>query len=149
VRVAGVALDALDGRPIQGAVISVIPSGPAEPSRVRTDANGRFEAFVPAGLVSHRVLRVPAPYLCPPSFLGPRPVEVPPAIARFELPKITLDRGSDIRGSVLDERGRPVSGARVEASWTMFDGRVRAARSEFATSMGDGSFVLGPVAPDA
>ncbi len=147
VRVTGVALDDRDGRPIADVVVSVVPSAPAEPSRVRTDAEGRYEAFVPPGLVSHRVLKVPAPYLAPPSFLGPRPVEVPPAIARFELPPIALTRGGEIRGLVEDENGQPVAGARVEASWTLFDGRNRAPRSVAVTSKPDGSFVLGPVAP--
>ena len=149
VRVTGVATDDRDGRPIEGAVVSVVPSGPSEPSRVRTDAQGRYETFVPAGLVSYRVLKVPAPYLCPPGFVGPRPVEVPPGIARFELPTITLTRGEDLKGSVVDEEDRPVGGAKVVASWTMFDGRIRAPRSESATTKADGSFVLGPVAPDA
>ena len=149
VRVVGEAVDDRDGRPIAGAVISVVPSGPFEPSRVRTDAQGRFEAYVPSGLVSHRVLKVPAPYLCPPEFVGPRPVEVPAAIAKFELPKVALTRGADLKGSVLDGLDRPVGGARVVASWTMFDGRTRAPRSAHATSRADGSFVLGPLAPDA
>ena len=149
VRVVGEAVDDRDGRPIAGAVVSVVPSGPLEPSRVRSDAQGRFEAYVPSGLVSHRVLKVPAPYLCPPEFVGPRPVEVPAAIARFELPKVALTRGADLRGSVLDELDQPEGGARVEASWTMFDGRTRAPRSACATSEADGSFVLGPVPLDA
>ena len=148
VRVTGLALDDRDGRPVVGVVVSVVSSGPAEPSRVRTDDQGRYEAFVPPGLVGHRVLKVPAPYLGRPGFLGPRPVEAPPAIARFELPPISLTRGGELRGSVKDEEGRPVAGARVEGSWTMFDGRNRAPRSEAATSKADGSFVLGPVAPD-
>jgi hypothetical protein len=149
VKVAGLVVDEQDGRPIAGAVVSVIPSGPSEPVRVRTDDRGRYEAYVPSGLVGHRVLKVPAPYLCPPPFVGPRPVEVPPAIARFELPRVALTRGSDVRGRVVDEFNRPVEGARVEASWTMFDGRIRAPRSVLATSGADGSFVAGPVAPDA
>ena len=148
VRVGGVALDDRDGRPIAGVVVLVVPSGSAEPFRVQTDGEGRYEAFVPAGLVSYRVLKVPAPYLCPPRFVGPRPVEVPPAIARFELPKIALSRGGDLRGSVVDEKHQPLAGARVEASWTMFDGRIRAPRSESATTREDGSFVLGPVPID-
>ena len=117
-----------------GLVVRSSPRARPSPSRVWTDAQGRYEAYVPAGLVTHRVLRVPAPYLCPPDFLGPRPVEVPPAIARFELPPIALTRGVDLRGRSIDEDDRPVAGARVEASWTMFDGRVRAPRSAIGTS---------------
>jgi Carboxypeptidase regulatory-like domain len=149
VKVTGVVQDDRDGRAIAGAVVSIIPSGPSEPVRVRTDAEGLYEAFVPSGLVGHRVLKVPAPYLCPPPFVGPRPVEVPPAIARFELPRVALTRGADIKGKVVDEFEHPVGNARVEASWTMFDGRIRAPRSAMVTTRLDGSFVLGPVAPDA
>jgi Carboxypeptidase regulatory-like domain len=149
VKVTGVVLDEKDGRPIAGALVSVIPSGPSEPVRVWTDVEGRYEAYAPSGLVGHRVLRVPAPYLCPPVFVGPRPVEVPPAIARFELPKIGLTPGSDIRGTVVDLFAQPVGNARIEASWTLFDGRIRAPRSVSATTNADGSFVIGPVAPDA
>jgi hypothetical protein len=148
VRVSGVAFDDRDGRPIAGVVVSVVPSGPAEPRRVRTDAEGRYETFVPAGLVSYRVLKVPTPYLCPPHFVGPRPIEVPPAIARFELPRIALTQGGELRGSVVDENRLPMAGARVEASWTMFDGRIRAPRSESTTSREDGSFAIGPVPID-
>jgi hypothetical protein len=149
VRVTGVALSARDSRPISGVVVSVVPSGIAEPLRVRTDEQGHYEAFVPAGLVSHRVLEVPSPYLCPPSFLGPRPVEVPPAIARFELPPIRLERGEELRGKVVDAHNQAVSGARVEASWTMTEGRIRAPRSEATTSKADGSFVLLSVPADS
>ena len=149
VKVTGVVLDDKDGRAIAGALVSVIPPGPSEPVRVRTDDQGRYEAYVPSGLVGHRVLKVPAPYLCPPAFVGPRPVEVPAAIARFEMPKFAVTRGSDVRGTVVDQLEHPVANARVEASWTLFDGRIRAPRSASATSRADGSFVLGPVAPDA
>ena len=51
VRVTGFALDDRDGRPIPGVVVSLMPSGPAAPFRVRTDGEGRYEAFVPSGLV--------------------------------------------------------------------------------------------------
>jgi hypothetical protein len=149
VRVTGVALGASDGQPIAGVIVSVVPSSLAEPTRVRTDEQGRYEAFVPAGLVSHRVLEVPSPYLCPPSFLGPRPVEVPPAIARFELPLIQLARGGELRGKVVDANNQAVAGARVEASWTMTDGRIRVPRSEATTSKADGSFMLRPVVADS
>ena len=149
VRVTGLARDARDGRAVAGAWIAVVPSGPVGPIRVRTDAEGRYETFIPAGLATHRVLAVPDRYLCPPGFLGPRAVEVPPAIASFELPPIELTRGLDLRGSVVDDGGRPAPGARVEASWTLFDGRIRAPRSASATARPDGSFELGPVDPEA
>jgi protocatechuate 3,4-dioxygenase beta subunit len=149
VKVTGLVLDDKNGKPIADAEVSVIPSGPAEPVRVRTDVEGRYETYVPSGLVGHRVLKVPVPYLCPPPFVGPRPVEVPPAIVKFELPKIELTRGTDIRGKVVDSFEQPVANARVEASWMLFDGRIRAPRSVSVTTRLDGSFVLGPVDPDA
>ncbi len=149
VRVFGSARDGRDGRPVAGVVVAVLPSGPAEPLRLLTDADGRYESYVPAGTATHRVLKVPAPYLPPPDFLGPRPVDVPAAIAGLELPAIVLTRGVDVRGTVVDEDDRPAPGARVEASWTLFDGRSRVPRSATASARPDGSFDLGPVDPEA
>jgi hypothetical protein len=149
VKVAGVVLDESNGQPVAGALVSVLPTGPWEPVRTRTDELGRYETYVPSGLVGARILRAPAPYLCPPMSIGPRPVEVPPAIARFELPKLGLTKGVDITGRVVDEVGQAVAGAKVEGSWTHVEGRVRAARSAVSRSRSDGSFRLGPVTPDA
>ncbi len=149
VRVFGRVRDRGDGRPVAGARVAVVSSGPVGPIAVASDASGRFEAFVPAGQATHRVLRVPEPYLAPPEFLGPRPVVVPAAIAGFELPPIELTRGAEVRGLVVDAAGRPAPGARVEATWTMIDGRSRVPRKAVATAAPDGSFVVGAVAPEA
>ena len=149
VKVAGLVVDERDARPIAGVMVAILPPGSAEPVRARTDAEGRYEAVVASGLVGRRPWSVPAPYLCPPPFFGTRPVEVPPAIARFELPRLALTRGVDIRGTVADADGRAVPSARVWASWTLHDGRVRAPRMVETTSLNDGSFVVGPVDPEA
>ena len=103
---------------------------------------------MPSGTATHRVLRVPRPYLCPSELLRQQSVEIPVAIHQFELPPITLLRGVELRGSVVDDRSRPVAGAMVEASWMIIDGRFRLPNSAVTRSRADGSFVLGPVAPD-
>ena len=147
VRVAGVVRDSSTAEGVAGAVVAVVSPRLPEPRVVRSDAQGRYETFLPPGPASHRVLRVPGRYLSPPIFMGPRPVAVPPAIALFELPPIELARGDQVRGRVVDAAGRGVPGARVEASWTMVQDRERVPRSAEATSRPDGSFVVGPVAP--
>ena len=148
VRVTGIVRDAGDSRGVAGAVVAVLSPRSAEPRIARTDARGRYEAFVPPGPTSHRVLRVPDPYLCPPDFLGPRPLAVPPAIVGFELPAIELERGDQVRGRVVDADGQAMAGARVEATWMSVTGRTRVPRSAEATTRADGSFAVGPVAPE-
>ena len=147
VRVAGVVRDSATGEGIACVVVAVVSPRSPEPRVVRSDVRGRYETFIPPGPTSHRVLRVPDPYLCPPDFLGPRPLAVPPAIVLFELPPIELARGEQVRGRVLDAEGRAVSGAHVVASWTMVQDRTRVPRSAEATTRGDGSFAAGPVPP--
>ncbi|WP_435007318.1 hypothetical protein P12x_004645 [Tundrisphaera lichenicola] len=148
VQVKGIALDSRDGQPIAGALVAVVPTGRAGLSTVWTDAQGRYETFVPPGQATHRVLRVPRPYLCPPDFLRQKSVDIPIAIGEFELPPISLIRGVQLRGSVVDDRSKPVAGAKVQASWLIFDGRFRAPKSVISRSRADGSFAIGPVDPE-
>jgi hypothetical protein len=143
VKVFGMVVEEDGGWPVAGAV------SPVEPVAVRTDAEGRYEAFVPPGLVSTRLLGVPRPYVGLPAFFGPRPVVVPPAIAGFELPRIEVERGAEVRGWVVNEDERPVAGAKVVASWTLFDGRTRAPMTASTMTRVDGSFLIGPLDPDA
>ena len=149
VKVVGLAADDRDGTPVAGAVVAILPSGPTGPIRATTDSQGRYEAFAPSGLVGRRAVGTPGLYLVPPPFAGPRPVEVPPAIARFELPKLLLARGVDLPGRVVDAEGLGVVGARVEARWTWLDGRSRSVMTASATSGAGGGFDLGPVDPRA
>ena len=149
VRVFGFVREAGGGRPVVGAVLSLLPSGPFDPGPTRTDAEGRYEAFIPPGATTHRIIRVPEPYLAPPPFVVPRPVDVPAGIAGFEMPPITLTRGAEVRGTVVDADGRAASGAKVDATWTYFDGRTRAPRMAATMTYADGSFVVGPVDPTA
>lgn len=149
VRVHGVVRDAAGAGPVPGAVIALLPAAPFEPDPVRTDAAGHFEAYVPPGPLSYRVVHVPAPFLGPPAFLATRPVEVPAGIAGFAIPDIAVTRGVEVAGAVVDAAGRPAPGARVVASWTFFDGRIRAPRSASALCDDAGRFRAGPVDPAA
>ncbi|WP_435017441.1 carboxypeptidase regulatory-like domain-containing protein [Tundrisphaera sp. TA3] len=149
VRVFGFVREEGGDRPVPGAVLSLLPSGQFEPDPARTDAQGRYEAYVPPGSISHRITSVPAPYLKPPGFVTPRPVEVPAGISGFELPPVFLTRGAEVRGTVVDPGGRPAAGVQVDASWNFFDGRLRSPMLATAVSGPDGSFSVGPVHPTA
>ena len=50
--------------------------------------------------------------------------KVPEGVAELELKPIEMSRAGTVRGIVVDERGEPVPGATVRASWTVAPGRI-------------------------
>ncbi len=62
-------------------------------------------------------LRIPAPYY-PPGDLALGIQRMPPAgTSELVLPPLELPRGVDVKGSVVNDRGEFIAGARVEACW--------------------------------
>ena len=135
-----------DGHPVAGASIALrrrpttggSPSGETRPDAVAvTDASGRFElrdlgpgkfdllasaaTFVPA--------RVPG-------------VDIGGGTEAVDLGSVRLDRGLRIAGTVVDEEGLPLPGARVEISGPRFQFLDDADESSRATSDARGHFAF-------
>ncbi len=84
-------------------------------SRPVTDANGRFEGYMEGQQPYAFLYSTPKPYYIPER---KDTLQLLPAGAtEFKLPPIELVRGATLRGSVVDETGKFVSGALVRASW--------------------------------
>ncbi|MGB8332607.1 MAG: carboxypeptidase-like regulatory domain-containing protein [Polyangiales bacterium] len=129
---AGQVIDAYSGEPIRDAELTVSTGVLGLHSRrARSDQAGRFEL---AGIIgSNHSLYVDAEGYVPTG----------PLLHRAEEPSMTvrLERASEIAGRVLDQRGRPVQGALVQA---LDDARPRAAPLATPDSLG---VTFGPVPP--
>ena len=80
-----------------------------------TDANGRFEGYIEGEQPYAFLYTTPKPFYIPET---PDTFHLLPAGAtEFKLPPTELVRGEALRGSVVDETGKYVSGALVRASW--------------------------------
>ncbi len=109
--VKGVVQEAPSGRPIAGVGVSVAinPDFPL----ARTDANGRFAAFVMPGVVRANAADLPLGYYDTTRITaGSRPT-LTEGMAELALEPIWLRRGVELRGRVLDAKGRPVPAADV------------------------------------
>jgi hypothetical protein len=112
--VSGVVRDALSGGGVEGAQVVVTEDGLSmAPLALRSDAGGRFAR---TGLLrrGHRV-SVYAPGYAPQQGV----------VAAPDVPlDVRLDRGVTVDGRLVDGRGAPVSGARVELHVDDLDGRA-------------------------
>ncbi len=127
-----------------------------------TDAEGRYAAIAPPGEHSYFYLSDSNGYLTPlRGYLGPaggNQVAIGPTDGQT-LPVIELDRGVTLRGSIVDESGQPVRGAKVEGKWTQLGEPFKAANGETgrfasnhtvtATSNDLGEFLLQGIHPGA
>ncbi len=113
-----------------------------------TGADGRYQGYIAREIWQPYgwTMRIPIPFFDPSA--GPdTPQRMPPAgINDLVLPPIELPRGVDVPGSVVDDAGRPVAGAMIEATWTHATGRVQLVS---AGSDSTGRFVLHGVDPMA
>ncbi len=79
---------------------------------VTTDAQGRYTGYTKPGRVRVEVRRTPGDYVMPGNeLLDP----CPEGVKELDYPIITLARTVPVRGVVVDEAGRPVAGASVQA----------------------------------
>ncbi len=117
VHIEGIIRERTTGLPIAG----VSPQIPDLASRVGgnpravTDAKGRFEGYMEGDQPYAFLYATPKPYYIPEA---PDTFHLLPAGAtEFKLPPTELVRGAALRGLVVDEAGKYVSGALVRASW--------------------------------
>ncbi len=131
-----------------GAWVEVLGPGDSAPSWARTDEAGRFDAVTLAGSVAVQVDSAPFPYLMPVPHGRVLRTDVAVGLEVFPWPMIELERGTVLRGTVVDDAGQSVDGGiRVEARWVRRDGRAHSDGVATATTGADGGFVVGPLAP--
>ena len=141
VRVTGVVQDRADSRPVAGVMMQLRAWQSRGPRGVSDEA-GRYVSYVLPEFVNPLAARIPAPYFNPNEFLNTQPI----AADRDEvtLRPLLLARGEAVRGTVIDEAGRPVAGAELSGFWPMSS----EAYYVHAWSDADGKFVIEGVDPE-
>ena len=149
VRVEGVVLEEESGAPVAGVTVDVHSLEHFTPrvNRNVTDAKGRISTLVLPGQTRFSYsFEMPKTHFLPPRTTHWVDIEVKPGIPvqTFTLPR--LHKGALVRGTVIDEAGKPVPVASVTGAWTSaeFD---RNTRSVHVTTDTHGEFVLGNLAP--
>jgi protocatechuate 3,4-dioxygenase beta subunit len=124
------------GRPLAGVKIEIKPMG--GPSEYTTDAQGRFEVswdprmWGPGGTTIVLVAREEARNLA-------EAVEIEEQTTRLDL---TLKPGGIVTGTVLNEEGKPLRGARVRVSLQVARWGSSLGRGDLATTGPDGRFEI-------
>jgi hypothetical protein len=140
VRVSGIVREKGSGRPIAG--VKLLINGRFGGDRCAvSNAQGKYTAFVrrevnqPFGWP----IRIPRPFYQPTN-APEAPQSMPPrGVNAFSLPTMELARGVDLAGTVIDEAGKPVADAEVEA--------ISGSSAIVARSNSAGVFVLAGVDP--
>ncbi len=115
---------------------------------VSTDADGRFTVFAMAGYPFHIMVTAPEGFAQP--RFGLNFPGAPAGVAEFALPPVELSRAGTVRGIVVDERGEPVAGAEIVASWPVNEGPNAESRQERRAIAGRrGEFLIGGVVAEA
>lgn len=141
----GVVLDTKSGEPVGGALVSHRRSELMRmPGGVAMSAGGRGDVVAAGADGTFRISGL-EPGVISLSAAGAgrvsrEPVAISMGIAENRTGvEIYVDAGFTIRGVVIDQRGKPVTGATVDLGGD--------SGAESATSAADGSFAIGPVAP--
>jgi RNA polymerase sigma factor (sigma-70 family) len=114
VRVKGVVREKGSGKPVAGAALLLFHGQGNTAEEVVTDAAGRYECLVLPGEVS-LIPGTPKGYVPAPrdGRSGQPPTKVPAGARERELPAIELIPAATLRGTVVDDAGKPVAGAVV------------------------------------
>lgn len=111
VRVTQQVLEVESHAPVAGARVW-IRTGLTAGNIFDTDASGRLTGYALPGLVSSRLLRIPAGYYDPKGGRSPG-TEVADSATPVSLKAIELARGAPLHGRVVDENQRPLAGAEI------------------------------------
>jgi hypothetical protein len=115
VRLKGMVRGRGTGAPIAGAGVYLYRSDHEDQGTVRTDAGGRFALFALSG--SPPLIMVSPPEGFAHLKFGLNMPRVIRGVDGFDLPPIELSRAGTVTGVVVDDRGDPVPGAVVLASY--------------------------------
>ena len=121
--VKGVVQEIPGGRPIAGVGILLLRD--VRDDLVRSDAEGRFSAYLAPGPVRRSPVDLPRGYYIPSPSGGLRPLTE--GTAELTLEPIVLSRGVELQGRILDAEGKPVPGADVSGHLELA-GKVRRER---------------------
>lgn len=148
VRLRGTLRERGTGAPIAGAGVNLYGSSHDETGTVRTDPNGRFTLFsLPGG---SPLIMVEPPDGFAHRMFGLDSPRIPGDVAAFDLPPIELSRAGTVAGVVVDDRGAPVPGAVVRASYPVEEGpNARGMQERRAVAGPRGEFQLGGVVAGA
>jgi hypothetical protein len=148
VRLKGVVRERGAGAAIAGVGVYLYRSVPGDDGTVRTDAEGRFTLFAPAGRPPMIMESSPEGFAS--LMYGLSFPKVPEGVEEFDLPPIELSRAGTVRGVVVDDRGEPVPGAMVAVSWPVDEGPGRLGRRDTHAIAGRrGEFRIDRVVADA
>lgn len=139
VKVTGRVVASGTGEGIEGVELTV------DKNRVRTDSQGRYQNWVIPGRLSVSIYRAPMPWFEAMPYHSPEVVEE----ASVELKPIELLQCEPIRGVIIDEQNRRVTGARVSADWFLRAPRLARLERDMDITGTDGSFTLLRVPADA
>ncbi len=139
------------GEPVAGAIFNVGYGVGRQSDRVKTDAAGKYTAYILPGQVRVEAIYIPHGNLVvysPPQngsdrFYEPRTLRfsVPDGVAEFELPPIDLTTTKKVTGHLLASNGKPLPNCRI-------NGVIGNARYGWGESDKNGEFTLSEVPED-
>jgi Carboxypeptidase regulatory-like domain len=151
ITVTGLILERGTGKPVPGIQVSLIDIGSRRNrnENVKTDERGRYTLRSLPGQVRVSYMWPPATHVLAPGqhwldFTvpeGSKPIEL---ATREALPA-----APPLRGRVVDENGRAVPGAAIQASWMLTGGRGSSSGSIQTKADDKGGFVLEGLGPDS
>jgi protocatechuate 3,4-dioxygenase beta subunit len=122
VRVHGSVRERGTNRPIAGVKVALNGYFGGD-SYAISDAEGKFSGRIPGSVNQPYgwAVEIPRPFYHPSNQSEPPQGMPPTGTAELALPPMELPRGVDVPGTVLDEEGKPVAGARIRALWNLDD----------------------------
>jgi hypothetical protein len=121
--VTGIVREKASKSPIAGILVWSRSPANSAGATTATDENGRFHGYLPLGANYLVVSALPESFAS--LNFGVPDVKVTDKEPVFELPPIELARAGTIKGIVVDDHDKPISGAVIEASWKVDEGANR------------------------
>jgi len=118
VLVKGVVQEISSGRPVPGVGVAVVLDH--ETPLARSDAEGRFSAYVAPPMVQSYAVDVPRGFYSPSNRVNSLPL--PGGAAEFTVQPVGVSRGVEVRGRVFDAGGKPVPMAEISGYYDLANG---------------------------